>query len=267
MIEHAKIDFASLLPLFAGRSVERPNRHDSGTLSGHAAGEPFEKLVYRTLKELYPREIYKQYEYLNSLYAANPLKQSVAARHALIASHTGRFLLNRGVQATKNWRPDAMFEEKQNDTADILYVPGDGRYGLIDVKTCNTDKKAMPPNIISAYKLAHACRLMLEHDETETIDIDYIEIAWRKEEGGENLVCTGAHHADLFKCDPSKLYINWAAGLQIQFHVSRLEQNWTGSRADWAKAYLKAYTASARRHIEKMTTEFIAPFADYAKGE
>lgn len=47
------------------QKVDRPNRASVGTLSGHAAGEPFEKSVYRKLKEMYPNRIFKQYEYLN----------------------------------------------------------------------------------------------------------------------------------------------------------------------------------------------------------
>ena len=39
----------------------------SGTLSGHAAGEPFDKHVYKILGENY-NNIFRQYEYLNHLY-------------------------------------------------------------------------------------------------------------------------------------------------------------------------------------------------------
>ena len=44
----------------------------SGTLSGHAAGEPFDKFVYQILNEKY-NNIFRQYEYLNQLYLGNPL--------------------------------------------------------------------------------------------------------------------------------------------------------------------------------------------------
>lgn len=66
------------------------------------------------------------------------------------------FLLSRGKAATENWSIENLFEEKQNDTADILLVK-DQFYELLDVKTRNISKSAQAPNIISAYKLAQTC--------------------------------------------------------------------------------------------------------------
>ena len=40
----------------------------SGTLSGHAAGEPFDKHVYEKLKNKFPNVVYRQFEYLNKLF-------------------------------------------------------------------------------------------------------------------------------------------------------------------------------------------------------
>lgn len=85
------------------------------------------------------------------------------------------FMLSRGDKATKEWSPENIFEEKQNDTADILYHEN-GYYDIIDVKTRNTSKNSMPPNIISAYKLAKMCALMIDNEEYENINIDYVEI-------------------------------------------------------------------------------------------
>ena len=42
--------------------------HPSGTLSGHAAGEPFDKLIYENIKSKFPNNTFRQYEYLNYLY-------------------------------------------------------------------------------------------------------------------------------------------------------------------------------------------------------
>ena len=39
----------------------------SGTLSGHAAGEPFDKHVEHFIKKRYPQETFRQYEFLNKL--------------------------------------------------------------------------------------------------------------------------------------------------------------------------------------------------------
>lgn len=57
----SRIDFNSLIHSMKNQTVERPNKASSGTLSGHAAGEPFEKNVYHKLKKKYPYSIFKQY--------------------------------------------------------------------------------------------------------------------------------------------------------------------------------------------------------------
>ncbi|MBR6016615.1 MAG: HincII family type II restriction endonuclease, partial [Prevotella sp.] len=67
-----KVDYKAILKEMKGTSVERPNRTNAGTLSGHAAGEPFEKSVYQHLKKNYPTAIFKQFEFLNDLYLKHP---------------------------------------------------------------------------------------------------------------------------------------------------------------------------------------------------
>ena len=258
----SRVDFASLVASMKNQTVERPNKASSGTLSGHAAGEPFEKNVYHKLKEKYPTKIFKQYEYLNDLYLRHPRHITVEQRYALLDSPTALFLLSRGDKATREWSPTSIFEEKQNDTADILYYE-DGFYDIIDVKTRNRSKTAMPPNIISAYKLARMCALMIDNEEYENINIDYVEVDWI-EQGG-NLKCTDAHHGDLFKANPEKLYINWAAAMQVQFHVSDLDQSWKGSREEWARHYLKVFVTSAEARCQKMRDMYVTPFLKYIK--
>lgn len=258
----AKVDFSGLVTSMRNQTVERPNKASSGTLSGHAAGEPFEKKVYHKLKEKYPTRIFKQYEYLNDLYLRNPKHITVEQRYALLESPTALFLLSRGDRATRAWSPSSIFEEKQNDTADILYYDA-GFYDIIDVKTRNRSKTAMPPNIISAYKLAKMCSLMIDNEEYENINIDYVEIDWI-EQGGK-LKCIEAHHGDLFKANPEKLYINWAAAMQVQFHVSDLDQSWKGTREEWARHYLKVFVTSAEARCQKMRDLYITPFLKYIK--
>ena len=243
-----------------GTTVARPNRTNAGTLSGHAAGEPFEKSVYHHLKSNYPSAIYKQYEYLNDLYLKHPKVISVEDRYALLDSPTALFLLSSGDKATRAWAPQNIFEEKQNDTADILYY-AEGYYDLIDVKTRNVNKNAQPPNIISAYKLAKACANMIDNEEYDNIGINYIEIDWIEQ--GDNLLCTDAHYGDLFKAIPRTLYINWAAAMQIQFHVAELDQSWEGSRKEWAKEYIKVFVESAQHRVKKMEDTYITPFLKY----
>lgn len=258
----SRIDYKKLKQVLSGMTVPRPNKAGQGTLSGHAAGEPFEKSVYQRLKASYPGKIYKQHEYLNELFLKNPQAGTVKERYALFNSHTVFFLLNRGENATKAWSPQSLFEERQNDTADMLFY-SDDYYDLIDVKTRNIGKDAQSPNIISAYKLARTCAYMLDHREFDIFDIHYIEIDWV--ESNNTLTGTDVHYADLFKANPDTLYINWAAAMQIQFHVCELDQSWNDSREAWARKYLAAFTASAQRRCDKMQAQCITPFQKYNK--
>lgn len=255
------VNFNALIESMKGETVPRPNRATGGTLSGHAAGEPFEKKVFEHLKQMYPNNIYKQYDYLNDLYLRHPNVISVEDRYALLDSPTVLFLLSRGDKATREWSPQNIFEEKQNDTADIIYHK-DGFYDIIDVKTRNTSKSAQAPNIISAYKLAKTCANMIDNEEYEKIGIKYIEIDW-VEEHHETLKCVNAHFGDLFKATPNSLYINWAAAMQIQFHVCDLDQNWNSDREAWARAYIKVFVESAQRRCDRMRDEYITPFLKY----
>lgn len=255
-----RIDYELLTKTIKGCRVERPDRIGAGTLSGHAAGEPFEKKVYHCLKDIYPGFICKQYDFLNDIYRRNPQVISVQDRYALFNSPTAFFLLSRDDKDTRKETPEAMFEEKQNDTADILCHDG-GFYELIDVKTRNIGKTAQPPNIISAYKLARTCAVMLDNNEFDTIGIHYVEVDWA--EDGDNLRCTDVHHGDLFKARPESLYINWAAAMQVQFHVRDLDQSWTGSMEEWARGYIAAFVASAQRRCDKMRDMYITPFQKY----
>ena len=256
----SSIDFSAIVSYMKGQRVERPNKAINGTLSGHAAGEPFEKCVYHRLKEKYPNRIFKQYEYLNDIYKKHPEHITVEQRYALFDSPTALFLLSRGDSATKKWSPQNIFEEKQNDTADILFYQ-DGFYDMIDVKTRNCSKRAMAPNRISAYKLAKMCACMIDNDEFDSINIDYIEIDWL--EDGDELRSIDAHHGDLFKANPEELYINWAAGLQIQFHVNELDQSWKGDREQWARYYLRTFVASAEHRCQYMREQYVLPFLKY----
>lgn len=258
----SNINYASLLVWLQNKEVDRPNAADKGTLSGHAAGEPFEKLVYRHLKDKYPSNIYKQYEFLNDLYRRNPTSITIKDRQALFNSPVALFLLSRGDAATRDWDIQNVFEEKQNDTADILFHK-DGYFELIDVKTRNISKTAQAPNIISAYKVAQMCAIILDNGDFDAVSMNYIEVDWSPK--GDKLVCTHAHYGNLFKATPSTLYINWAAAMQIQFHVSDLDQTYTGTLEEWAKAYLKMFVASAEHRCEIMYKKYVRPFKKYVE--
>ena len=253
------VDYKKLLKELIGASVPKPS---SGTLSGHAAGEPFDKHVNEILKRWYPHKVFRQFEYLNFLFTKNPDAVGVEARNALFESPTLMFLLSRGKNATDKWSIDNPFEEKQNDTADILVVD-DGFYEIIDIKTRNISKSAQPPNIISAYKLAQTCAKMIDNNEFDTFDINYIEIDWELKD--DKLICVDAHYRKLFKAIPNGLYINWAAAMQIQFHVSDLNQTFKANREKWASEYLKHFVKQAKKRAENMIEKFVKPFEKYIK--
>jgi len=254
------IEFNRLIKKLKGNTVRRPNKESQGTLSGHAAGEPFEKLVYSLLKQRFPKKIFKQYEYLNDLFMRNPKVISLKARKSLIESPVALFLICRGDKATSDWNPDNIFKEKQDDTADILWH--DKKYfSIIDVKTRNANKNAQPPNIISAYKLALMCSVMIDNDDFDSVGINYVEVSWVDK--GDVLECIAADWKNLFKSNPSSLYINWAAAMQIQFHVSDLDQSFKGSIREWAKEYLKIFVGSAEKRCEYMYEKYVKPFKKY----
>ncbi len=253
------VNYEELKKEVINTSVPKPL---SGTLSGHAAGEPFDKHVYSHIKIKFPNETFRQYEYLNYLYSKNSDRIGFKARQTLFNSPTVMFLLSRGKDVTDKWSIENQFEEKQNDTADMLVVK-DEFFDIIDIKTRNISKKAQAPNIISSYKLAQVCAKMIDNQEFDTFTINYFEIDWLLED--DKLVCKDAHIANLFKAKPDDLYINWASGMQIQFHVFDLEQSFSGTMEEWAKEYLIHFVTQAKRRADSMIIKFVKPFEKYIK--
>lgn len=253
------VNYEKLVESIRNTSVSKPL---SGTLSGHAAGEPFDKHVYAEIKKQLPKNTFRQYEYLNDLFSKNPNTIGFDARQALFDSPTVHFLLSRGKNATDKWSIDSPFDEKQNDTADILVVK-DNFYEIIDIKTRNLSKTAQSPNIISAYKMAQVCAKMIDNKEFDNFTINYFEIDWDLKY--DKLVCKDAYFACLFKTDPSSLYINWAAAMQIQFHVCDLDQSFSGTMEEWARAYLLHFVTQAKRRSADMIKKFVKPFEKYIK--
>jgi type II restriction enzyme len=251
------VDYRLLIENIKGTFVSKPL---SGTLSGHAAGEPFDKHVYTEIKKQLPQNTFRQYEYLNDLYSKNAETIGIKARQALFDSPSVLFLLSRGKEATKKWSLENPFDEKQDDTADILVVK-DGFYEVIDIKTRNLSKTAQAPNIISAFKLAQLCAIMLDNKEFDSLSINYFEIDWLLED--DKLICKDAHFVSLFKSIPEKLYINWAAAMQIQFHVCNLDQQFKGTIEDWATSYLKHFVTQVYRRSEYMVEKYAKPFEKY----
>ncbi len=227
-----------------------------GQLSGHNSGEPFCDEIYNFLKKKNKKNIFKQYEYLNKLLIKDNLKKTSQERLELFKGTFG-FIINRGLTSLKKWTSEAMFEEKQNDTADILFID-DKVNTIIDVKTKNISKKGQPPNIISSYKMAKIAESIINNNDGDKIDVNYIGIDW--ELNNNFLVLKNVVVRDLFKITPEKIYINWAAALQIQFDVSTIDQNYTKSKKDWALDYLKTYIKSVRNRKIILDKKFINPF-------
>jgi type II restriction enzyme len=230
-----------------------------GQLSGHNAGEPFCDKIYDFLKIRYPQKIYKQFEYLNSLYKKNLNAKTIEEKKKLL-SPTIEFMISRGISTTQNWSVDNQFLDKQNDTADIIYVEKN-KFNILDVKTTNIDKLAQPPNIISSLKLANICKSLLTNEDDEKLEINYIGIHWKQKKETLNIVKINV--IDLFKITPSNLYINWAAALQIQFHISKVDQNFASKKKDWAKEYLKNFVDSAKRRIIKQKKDYVDVFLPF----
>ena len=231
-----------------------------GTSSGHAIGEPFEKAIYNFLKQQQPDQFFKQYELLNHTLNAHPDVHG-KARSSLLPTASLRFLLNRGDVAMSNWQTDQPFQEKQNDTADIVRLIDTQYYGLLDVKTFNVALNGQAPNIISAYKLAELCKILLNAQEFNCLDIYYLSIDWVEKD--QMIHAVNCHFVDLFKINPQNLYINWAAAMQIQFHPSKVLQDYQGNKQQWAQEYLHIFTQSAQLRIINMQKKFIDPFLAY----
>ena len=251
------IDYTEILPSLRNLVVQRPQ----GALAGHATGAPFEKAVYAHLKALYPKMIYKQYEFLNDLYRSNPTVIGAQGRKALFDSPVALFLLSRSDTVTARWTPTNIFEEKQSDTADIVAHRG-GQFDLIDIKTHNLHKHSQVPNIISAYKLAQTCACMFDNNRFDDVSLNYIEIGW-EEQSATELICKTVAYASLFLIPPEELYINWAAAIQIQFYVHNTNQSFDSDVKTWAKSYLAHYVKSAQKRCDAMQHKFIAPFKKY----
>ena len=237
-----------------GKSVAR----SSGTLAGHAAGVPFEDLVHECLVEHFGMRVRRHYEFLNAILSANLSAVTSEDRSNLFGPKSLQYLLQRGVKSMADWSKDKIFEMKQNDTAESVLLPSDAPevkpaatkpLVLIDVKTQNSEKKAQPPNIISAEKVANACRICLEGEESFLpFDFIYIGVKWTA--ASERLVCNEVSVKSLTRVPPPKLYINWAAAQQIQFHPFEVDQSYRNSGADWASEYVEVFCDQLEKRIE-----------------
>ena len=237
-------------------TVPRP----SGTLAGHAAGLPFERLVDQILRDEIPGRTFRHYELLNELYRANPTKISLDHRYSLLGPPSLQYLLRRGKAATEKWSIAEPFEEKQNDTAEIIILPTKKLaievdhcrpIFLIDVKTQDAEKKAQAPNIISAEKVANTCRLALASEKFLPFEIIYVGIKWIASRS--DLECSEVRVVSLTEINPVDLYINWSAALQIQFHPFEIATSYKKDGLSWARDFLENFCVQLERRINSET--------------
>lgn len=237
--------------------VPRP----SDQLSGHAGGLPFEKLVHDQLTQEFPGRAFRHYEALNHALTAaqGAVGEGFKAEDHVFGSPAVDFLSRRGEDALKKWSLENLFEEKQNDTAEsIVFSDATKNFSsplvsLVDVKSQNAVKKAQPPNIISANKLIEAAKLVLPNGNPVDFEILYVGVKFKAEErdGKAVLVATDWTVVDLFKIDPAKIYINWSAAFQIQFHPFGVDQSYDGTPNEWLKHFVRVYVTSLEKRVEK----------------
>ena len=175
-------DLSEVLADLKGASVKRPN----GILAGHAAGLPFERVVHDRLEQAFPRRTFRHFELLNKILESHPECREANSRLELLGPPSLQYLLKRGKSAMTGWTTSNRFIEKQNDTAETVILPTSKieicptpsvPTVLVDVKTQDEQKKAQPPNIISAEKVANACRLSLESENFLPFDIALANIS------------------------------------------------------------------------------------------
>ncbi len=245
-----QIDLA--LKVLIGKVVAKP---EGGTLAGHAAGLPFEDLVHQTLRNTYGNRVQRHFEALNSLFLAGKSAKGYESRLGLLGPKSLQFLLKRGKKSINEWTPSNLFEVKQDDTAEsIIFPTSDIQMSsegvlLVDVKTQDIGKKAQAPNIMSADKLARACVFALEDSDKVPFEILYVGVKWEKE--SKHLRCVDIRTISLMKIDPRKIYINWVAAQQIQFHPFDVPQDYEGNREQWCKSYLNVFCHSLESRIDK----------------
>lgn len=242
-------DIKSAVEPLSGKSLPRPE----GTLSGHAAGLPFERSVHALLKGKFGERCEQHFESLNVVLCKNQSVLTYEARAKLFGPLALRQLILRGKTAMQAWSPENLFEEKQDDTAESIIFPSSDIdfYGepivLLDVKTTNASKKAQPPNIISAEKLANSLLLGLQGGRIN-FDIVYVAVSWSP--SSTQLVCGSVRPISMFKIS-KPLYINWAAAQQVQFHPLTVDQDFKGNREEWALNFLENFCRSLEGRISK----------------
>ena len=75
----------------------------------------------------------------------------------------------------------------------------------MDVKSKSIEKKGQPPNIISFYKLADCCKIMIESEDFDSFDFFYIGVEFKKTSISDTI--SNIRVVDLFKITMERWYI------------------------------------------------------------
>ena len=231
-----------------GIELDRPR----GSLAGHAAALPIEDLVHEKLEKILPGRALRHYEFLNHV-LASVSSEDLDKRFAAFGPPSLQYLLCRGKEQMRKWDPSSLFDVKQNDTAETVifdsvpFDPNADSLFLVDVKSHNISKNGQPPNIMSAGKLAEALALALDEGKIK-FDFVYLGLGW--EAIGEKIVILDATVVSLFKMTPDP-YINWVAAEQLQFQIHEANQDFAGSKEEWAKKFLSHFSSSLELRLEK----------------
>lgn len=248
-----------ILEAMIDEALPRPK----GTLAGHAGGLPFERLMHSALSDHFGERCYRHFESLNQILLNHPQATSAEDRRALFGPESMQQLVSRGKTALTKWAPDSQFVEKQDDTAETIIFSNEncdfasGEVWLVDVKTQNDVGNSQPPNIISASKLATSLRSAIQEGEVR-FNFVYIGVSFHATE--KELICKEVNTTSLFQVS-KPLYINWSAAQQIQFHPMNVDQDFNGTKMEWAYKFIETFCDSLQNRIGKdqqRLTEFRA---------
>lgn len=244
-----------------GRVVPRP----SGQLSGHAGGLPFETIVHELLKGKFDARAWRHYEALNEalLESRRTDGWSNPPANFVFGPPDVNFLAARGKGPLSKWSPSDMFTEKQNDTAESIVFQDahkkffSGLTSFVDVKTQTLARKAQPPNIISAQKIAKLAEIVLKERLTCRVEILYLGISFDETTANNApiLEASKSRAISLMKIEPKSIYVNWAAAMQIQFHPSEVDQSFPGSANQWLAEFLRVYCEQLEKRVKKQNDE------------
>lgn len=263
-----------LAPL-VGRTFDKP----STGASGHAIGTPVEDMVANHLKEAYGDQGHLPHEMLNHILLANPEANTAEARRALLGNPARGRLLGRSDPTMAAVSVDNPIVASQNATADVCILNGpmdrfaDCHLVMIDVKSRKPGQRSGSGNMISSEKLGEAMHAMRTHHVNKTnFDLMYAHLSLEDDPDDPTKFRVASVRAvDLFRIPPERLYINWVAGRQIQVDLTTIEQDYRGTRQEWAQAFLmhrltsyETFLSSAveRRDMYRQMTVFDEEFLD-----